>query len=124
MAFGMREPGEFFWASGALSSFLDNAPTYLTFAATAAGLEGVSTEGRYLAEFLNTGPTAHQLLAAISCGAVFMGANTYIGNGPNFMVKAIAEHHGVRMPGFFGYMAYSVSILIPIFVVVTLLFFR
>jgi Na+/H+ antiporter NhaD/arsenite permease-like protein len=124
MAFGMREPWEFFWASGALSSFLDNAPTYLTFAATAAGLQGVSTEGRYLAEFLQTGPLAHQLLAAISCGAVFMGANTYIGNGPNFMVKAIAEHHDVRMPGFFGYMAYSVGILIPIFVVVTLVFFR
>jgi len=124
-AFGMREPWQFFWATGALSSFLDNAPTYLTFAATASGLEGVSTEGRYLAEFLiQGGQRAAALLAAISCGAVFMGANTYIGNGPNFMVKAIAEQNGVRMPGFFGYMAYSVGILFPIFVVVTVIFFR
>jgi Na+/H+ antiporter NhaD/arsenite permease-like protein len=95
----------------------------LAFAATAAGLEGVSTEGRYLADFLATGSAAHELLAAISCGAVFMGANTYIGNGPNFMVKAIAEHGGVRMPSFFGYMAYSIGILIPIFIAVTLIFF-
>lgn len=114
----------FFWAAGALSSFLDNAPTYLTFAATAAGMEHVSTEGRYLAEFLTKGPVAEKLLAAISCGAVFMGANTYIGNGPNFMVKAIAEENGVRMPSFFGYMLYSGGILIPLFVVVTLVFFR
>jgi Na+/H+ antiporter NhaD/arsenite permease-like protein len=64
------------------------------------------------------------LLTAISCGAVFMGANTYIGNGPNFMVKAIAEENGVKMPSFFGYMAYSIGILIPIFGVVTLVFFR
>ena len=64
------------------------------------------------------------LLAAISCGAVFMGANTYIGNGPNFMVKAIAEEHGVKMPSFFGYMAWSCAILVPIFVLVTLVFFR
>jgi Na+/H+ antiporter NhaD/arsenite permease-like protein len=123
MGFAMTEPAQFFWATGALSSFLDNAPTYLTFAATAAGLEKVSTEGRYLADFLATGPRAHELLAAISMGAVFMGANTYIGNGPNFMVKAIAEHGGVRMPGFFGYMAYSLGILIPIFIAVTLIFF-
>ena len=123
-AFAMREPWQFFWATGALSSFLDNAPTYLTFAATASGLEGVSTEGRYLADFLSQGgERAAALLAAISCGAVFMGANTYIGNGPNFMVKAIAEENGVRMPGFFGYMAYSIAILIPIFVIVTLVFF-
>jgi Na+/H+ antiporter NhaD/arsenite permease-like protein len=124
LLYGMDQPWQFFWATGALSSFLDNAPTYLTFAATASGLEGVSTEGRYLAAFLDKGPQAHELLAAISCGAVFMGANTYIGNGPNFMVKAIAEHGGVRMPGFFGYMAYSIGVLIPIFVAVTLIFFR
>jgi Na+/H+ antiporter NhaD/arsenite permease-like protein len=121
-AFGMSEPWQYFWATGILSSFLDNAPTYLTFAATAAGTAGVSTEGRYLAEFLlrEGGP---EVLAAISCGAVFMGANTYIGNGPNFMVRAIAEESGVRMPSFFGYMVYSVAILIPIFVVVTFVFF-
>jgi Na+/H+ antiporter NhaD/arsenite permease-like protein len=119
----------FFWASGILSSFLDNAPTYLTFAATAAGMEHISTEGRYLAEFLKAGQAdpngiALQLLAAISCGSVFMGANTYIGNGPNFMVKAIAEENGVKMPGFFGYMAYSCGILVPLFIVVTFVFFR
>jgi Na+/H+ antiporter NhaD/arsenite permease-like protein len=119
----MSHPWQFFWSTGALSSFLDNAPTYLTLAATGAGVAGVSTEGRYLAEVLNTGPEAHQLLAAISCGAVFMGANTYIGNGPNFMVKAIAEHAEVRMPGFFGYMAYAMMVLIPIFVLVTVVFF-
>jgi Na+/H+ antiporter NhaD/arsenite permease-like protein len=124
MDFGLREPWQFFWATGSLSSFLDNAPTYLTFSATAAGLEGVAAEGRFLGEFLLRGDAAAGLLAAISTGAVLMGANTYIGNGPNFMVKAIAESTGVKMPSFFGYMAYSVGILIPIFVVVTLVFFR
>jgi len=90
-----------------------------------AGKEGVAaSSGNYLAEFLAKGPPAPALLAAISCGSVFMGANTYIGNGPNFMVKAIAEENGVKMPSFFGYMAYSGLILIPIFVAVTLVFFR
>jgi Na+/H+ antiporter NhaD/arsenite permease-like protein len=121
---GLRQPWQLFWASGGLSSFLDNAPTYLTFAATAAGLKGVAAEGRYLAEFLGLGPDAEALLRAISVGSVCMGANSYIGNGPNFMVKAIAEHHGVRMPSFFGYMAYSVGILVPIFIAMTFLFFR
>lgn len=124
---GIESPAEFFWASGILSSFLDNAPTYLTFAVTACGIQGINTEeGRYLAEFLKlpAATGAVQILAAISCGSVFMGANTYIGNGPNFMVKAIAEENNVRMPGFFGYMAYSCSILIPTFIVVTFLFFR
>jgi Na+/H+ antiporter NhaD/arsenite permease-like protein len=124
IAFNMRQPWQFFWAAGSLSSFLDNAPTYMTMAATAAGMEQVAARGQYLAQFLALGPQAASLLAAISCGAVFMGANTYIGNGPNFMVKAIAEENGVRMPSFFGYMAYSVMILIPLFVVVTLVFFR
>jgi Na+/H+ antiporter NhaD/arsenite permease-like protein len=119
----VREPWQFFWASGLLSSFLDNAPTYLTFAAMACGLDGIALEGRYLAAYLQTGAEAAAILAAISCGAVMMGANTYIGNGPNFMVKAIAEENGVRMPSFFGYMAYSAAILIPIFAVVTYLFF-
>ncbi len=122
-SFGLRTPAQFFWATGALSSFLDNAPTYLTFAATACGLAGVGLEGRYLAEFLARGAESAALLAAISCGAVFMGANTYIGNGPNFMVKAIAEERGVRMPSFFGYMLYSGGVLIPLFVIVTLVFF-
>jgi Na+/H+ antiporter NhaD/arsenite permease-like protein len=123
LAFGMDKPAHFFWATGLLSSFLDNAPTYLTFAATACGLNGVTVEERYLGTLLNQGPDAVQLLAAISCGAVFMGANTYIGNGPNFMVKAIAEENGVKMPSFFGYMAYSFGILLPIFALVTWVFF-
>ena len=120
----VREPWQFFWAAGMLSSFLDNAPTYLTFAAAASGLDGIALEGRYLAEYLAIGARAAETLAAISCGAVFMGAMSYIGNGPNFMVKAIAEENGVQMPSFFGYMGYSVAILIPIFALVTFLFFR
>ena len=122
--FGATEPAHFFWATGLLSSFLDNAPTYLTFTATAAGSLGISLDGRYLATLLAHGEHAVALLAAISCGAVFMGANTYIGNGPNFMVKAIAEQSGVKMPTFFGYMAYSMGVLMPLFVATTLLFFR
>jgi Na+/H+ antiporter NhaD/arsenite permease-like protein len=122
--FGLEHPWQFFWATGALSSFLDNAPTYLTFAATACGLEGIPLEGYYLRELIGRGIEAEKILAAISAGAVMMGANTYIGNGPNFMVKAIAETHGVKMPSFFGYMAYSCGVLLPIFAIVTLLFFR
>ncbi|MEJ1156978.1 sodium:proton antiporter [Prosthecomicrobium sp. N25] len=102
----------YFWMSGILSSFLDNAPTYLVFFNLAGGD----------AETL-MGPLALTLLA-ISCGSVFMGANTYIGNAPNFMVKAIAEERGVKMPSFFGYMAWSGAILVPLFVLVTLVFFR
>jgi Na+/H+ antiporter NhaD/arsenite permease-like protein len=107
---------QYFWASGALSSFLDNAPTYLVFVSLGQGAGTIPADLRTVTENL--------FLAAVSCGAVFMGANTYIGNGPNFMVKAIAEENGVKMPSFFGYMAWSGAILIPLFVVVTLLFFR
>jgi len=110
---GVRQPWQFFWAAGALSSFLDNAPTYLTFLALAQSL-GLPAE---------VVGVPHVILAAISVGAVAMGANTYIGNAPNFMVKAIAEARGVRMPSFFGYMAYSGGILLPLFVLVTVLFF-
>jgi Na+/H+ antiporter NhaD/arsenite permease-like protein len=124
VAFGLEHPWQFFWATGLLSSFLDNAPTYLALAAAAAGVEGIPLEGAYLKELLAHGPEAARVLAAISCGAVMMGANSYIGNGPNFMVKAIAESHGVKMPSFFGYMAYSCGVLLPIFAVVTLVFFR
>jgi Na+/H+ antiporter NhaD/arsenite permease-like protein len=120
---GIRSPAQFFWATGVLSSFLDNAPTYLTFAAAACGLDGIPLEGRYLATYLAQGGDNGAVLAAISAGAVFMGANTYIGNGPNFMVKAIAEHAGVRMPSFFGYMAYSGAVLLPVFAAVTAIFF-
>jgi Na+/H+ antiporter NhaD/arsenite permease-like protein len=101
----------YFWATGLLSSFLDNAPTYLVFFNTAGGD----------AELL-MGAKANTLLA-ISAGAVFMGANTYIGNAPNFMVRAIAEERGIAMPSFFGYMLWSFGILTPIFLVVTWLFF-
>jgi Na+/H+ antiporter NhaD/arsenite permease-like protein len=121
---GVDEPWEFFWATGLLSSFLDNAPTYLTFAATACGLADIPLEGRYLATFLAQAPRAAETLAAISCGAVFMGAMTYIGNGPNFMVKAIAERNGVAMPSFFGYVGYSAAVLGPLMLLCTVLFFR
>jgi len=121
--FELTKPAHFFWASGALSSVLDNAPTYLAFVASAAGLHGVAPHGPYIGT-LALDPSAAQLLAAISTGAVFMGANTYIGNAPNFMVRAIAEESGVKMPSFFGYMAYSVGILVPLFVLVSVVFFR
>src|SRR5215470_1103254 len=109
-----RARWHFFWATGALSSFLDNAPTYLTFLALGQGMD--------LADEIVGVP--HKILAAISAGAVFMGANTYIGNAPNFMVKAIAESRGVRMPSFFGYLAWSSVVLLPTFTLVTYLFFR
>ena len=109
---GTPNPAAYFWATGLLSSFLDNAPTYLVFFNTAGG-DPVQLMG----------PLA-STLAAISAGAVFMGANTYIGNAPNLMVKAIAESRGVAMPSFFGYMAWSFGILVPLFVIVTFLFFR
>jgi len=121
--FALTRPWHFFWASGSLSSVLDNAPTYLAFAASAAGLHGVAPHGAYIGG-LALDPVAAKLLAAISTGAVFMGANTYIGNAPNFMVKAIAEANGVKMPSFFGYLAYSAGILMPLFVLVSLVFFR
>lgn len=120
--FGLTQPWHFFWATGALSSVLDNAPTYLAFAASAAGLQGVPAHGPYIGALALDAETA-KLLAAISTGAVFMGANTYIGNAPNFMVKAIAEDNGVKMPSFFGYVAYSAGILLPLFVLVSLVFF-
>lgn len=101
----------YFWLTGALSSFLDNAPTYLVFFELAGGNpQHLMTE-------------AASTLAAISAGAVFMGANTYIGNAPNFMVYAIARHRGVKMPGFFGYMAWSGAVLIPAFLIAGFLFF-
>ncbi|QBK06538.1 sodium:proton antiporter [Hylemonella gracilis] len=109
---GTPNPAMYFWATGALSSFLDNAPTYLVFFNTAGG------DPALLMTSMAT------TLAAISAGAVFMGANTYIGNAPNLMVKAIAEDRGVKMPSFFGYMLWSVGILVPLFVLMTFVFFR
>jgi len=160
----VEEPWHFFWATGVLSSFLDNAPTYLTFFSTAIGklypagiiektaaqllmgnpeqlaaywqqLQGDPAMQGYLAKLAEHAGTAvgelsaealsgFKYLEAISAGAVFMGANTYIGNAPNFMVKSIAEEGGVSMPSFFGYMfKYSMPILVLSFVVVTLVFF-
>jgi Na+/H+ antiporter NhaD/arsenite permease-like protein len=109
---GQPDPAMYFWATGALSSFLDNAPTYLVFFNTAGGDPSVLMNA--------LAPT----LAAISAGAVFMGANTYIGNAPNLMVKAIAEERGVKMPSFFGYMAWSGAVLIPLFILETFIWFR
>jgi Na+/H+ antiporter NhaD/arsenite permease-like protein len=117
--FGITKSWQFFWLTGGLSSFLDNAPTYFTFATLAESI----TKGSITSLPLVAG-IREDLLIAISSGAVFMGAMTYIGNGPNFMVKAIAEHQGVKMPHFFAYMLYSVTILIPTFLFITILFFR
>ncbi len=109
---GSPDVAMYFWITGVLSSFLDNAPTYLVFFNTAGG------DPQTLMTTL--APT----LAAISAGAVFMGANSYIGNAPNLMVKAIAEDRGVKMPSFFGYMAWSFGILVPLFIVMTFIWFR
>ena len=117
----VQQPYHYFWITGALSSFLDNAPTYLTFFSTALGrfypgMPEATAVPLLLAE--------HPIyLLAISLGAVFFGANTYIGNAPNFMVRSIAEEAGVPMPSFFGYMAYSICILLPLFLVITLIYF-
>ena len=114
---GLTRPFEMFWATGALSSFLDNTPTYLVFLTTAGTLgsaAGIAT---------TVGTVAVKMLLAISCGAVFMGANTYIGNAPNFMVKSISDENGIKMPSFFGYMLCSLKYLIPVFIIDTLIFF-
>ena len=102
----------YFWVTGILSSFLDNAPTYLVFFNTASG-DAIELMGKLAGT-----------LAAISCGAVFMGANSYIGNAPNLMVKAIAEERGIRMPSFFGYMAWACVVLLPLFAIMSFIFFR
>ncbi|MCR5482203.1 MAG: sodium:proton antiporter [Clostridia bacterium] len=114
---GLHDPWQFFWITGLLSSFLDNAPTYLVFLTTAGSVgftEGIVT---------TVGTVAPKILMAVSAGAVFMGANTYIGNAPNFMVKSIAEENKIKMPSFFGYMAWSLAILVPTFIIDTLVFF-
>ena len=114
---GISEPYQMFWATGALSSFLDNTPTYLVFLTTAGTLGltgGIPTA---------LGQIPVNLLEAISCGAVFMGANTYIGNAPNFMVKAISDENGVNMPSFFGYILWSLTFLVPVFILDMLVFF-
>jgi Na+/H+ antiporter NhaD/arsenite permease-like protein len=117
----VQSPAEFFWATGILSSFLDNAPTYLTFLSTALGrlypdLPERTAILRLISEY-------NLYLEAVATGAVFMGANTYIGNAPNLMIKSIAEESGVEMPSFFGYMKYSLLVLIPVFLLATWVFF-
>lgn len=136
-------PGMFFWSTGMLSSFLDNAPTYLSFLSAAVGKFAIPGGMDALKDFYALeeqmaagGATIswmfglfhitpfEEYLLAISLGAVFFGANTYIGNGPNFMVKSIAEQSGIECPSFFGYMIkYSIPILIPVFAIVWILFF-
>jgi Na+/H+ antiporter NhaD/arsenite permease-like protein len=110
---GIESPAGFFWATGAISAMLDNAPTYLVFFKTAQvlGIPGPAQAG-----------VPETLLVAISLGAVFLGAMTYIGNGPNFMVKAIAEESGVKMPGFVGYVGYSAAVLLPVYLLMQVLF--
>jgi Na+/H+ antiporter NhaD/arsenite permease-like protein len=110
-AFHVQQAHQIFWVSGLLSSFLDNAPTYLTFLSLAKtmpihGTAILLTDGSRVSEIV---------LEALSLGCVFMGAMTYIGNGPNFMVRSIANRSGVKMPSFFGYMAWSVACLVPVF---------
>jgi Na+/H+ antiporter NhaD/arsenite permease-like protein len=120
---GFSSAHAFFWFTGLLSSFLDNAPTYVVFFQTAGTLSDISGASLVGVQ-TSTGTISSLLLVAISYGSVFMGANTYIGNGPNFMVKSIAESAGVKMPSFFGYIfRYSLPILLPLFVVFTLIFF-
>jgi Na+/H+ antiporter NhaD/arsenite permease-like protein len=114
---GLTHPSQMFWVTGALSSFLDNTPTYLVFLTTAGSMGFVSG----LTTALGIVPA--KMLTAISCGAVFMGAITYIGNAPNFMVKSISDENGVKMPSFFGYIVWSLCCLVPVFLIDTLLFF-
>ncbi len=114
---GLTRPVQMFWVTGALSSFLDNTPTYLVFLTTSGAMDysqGIAT---------TLGKIPVGMLTAISCGAVFMGANTYIGNAPNFMVKAISDENGIHMPSFFGYILWSLCILVPVFILDTLVFF-
>jgi Na+/H+ antiporter NhaD/arsenite permease-like protein len=109
---GTFNPTTYFWLTGALSSFLDNAPTYLIFFNLAGG-DPLVLKAQHA-----------QILLAISAGAVFMGANSYIGNAPNFLVKAVAEEKGVRMPSFFAYCGWAAVFLVPLFVLLTFIFFR
>ena len=116
---GIDSPLKFFWSTGALSAFLDNSPTYVVFL-TAAGALGTTAAGSIAT---TVGSVAPDILLAISAGAVFMGAITYIGNAPNFMVKSIAERAQIKMPSFFGYMGWSCAILVPLFIIDSLIFF-
>jgi Na+/H+ antiporter NhaD/arsenite permease-like protein len=117
---GLEKTWQFYYASGALSSFLDNTPTAVAFHSVASGLDPIQLAG--FGEDMMAGIPAI-LLKAICMGSVFFGAMTYIGNGPNFMVKAIAEENGVKMPSFFGYMfKFSLIVLLPVYILVQLIF--
>jgi Na+/H+ antiporter NhaD/arsenite permease-like protein len=125
-ALGLNGPHEFFWWTGFLSSVLDNAPTYVVFFETAAASPQFAGHAFHemVAQSGESGDSARQLLVAISVGSVFMGSMTYIGNGPNFMVRAIAEQAGVPMPSFFGYaLRFSIPWLIPVFLLVNWILF-
>jgi Na+/H+ antiporter NhaD/arsenite permease-like protein len=122
-ALGIRTPAAFFWATGGLSAVLDNAPTYIVFLEAAKSVPQDGAFVTLVSGMHETGHVSAASLAAISCGAVFMGALTYIGNGPNFLVRAIAEQAGVPMPTFFGYLRYSLAVLLPILVIVSFVFF-
>ena len=118
----VNTPAQYFWVSGSLSSFLDNAPAYLTFFNSALGKFYPGMPESQAVTFLIEEKIPY--LAAISAGSVFMGANSYIGNAPNFMVKSIAEEAGVKMPSFFGYMfKYSIPILVVLFIIITFIFY-
>lgn len=121
---GLTQPWHYFWASGGLSAFLDNGPTYLAFTAAAQGQVGALSAAGLMSSHVVAGVAPSTLLAAVSCGASMMGALSYIGNAPNFMVKAVAEASGLKMPSFVSYLGYATIILLPIFAVVTLVFFR
>jgi Na+/H+ antiporter NhaD/arsenite permease-like protein len=119
---GITQPWQFFWTAGALSSFLDNAPTYMTFLSLGQGVtQSLGLAGNLVST--RGGDILEPLLKAVSLGAVFMGANTYIGNAPNFMVKSISDQSKVRMPSFFGYMLWSGAVLLPLFAAITFIFF-
>jgi Na+/H+ antiporter NhaD/arsenite permease-like protein len=120
VSLGLSSPTHFFWLTGMLSSFLDNAPTYVVFFQTATSMTSAAGEG--ILALPGGAFIREDLLAGISLGAVFMGANTYIGNGPNFMVKSIAEQSGIRMPSFFAYFLLAIVVLVPVFIVVNLIF--
>jgi len=115
---------QFYWLSGGLSSFLDNAPTYATYFALGQGVTKglLASNPDLVVVATRTGPIGWNILVAVSLGSVFMGANTYIGNAPNFMVKSICEEAGVKMPSFFGYMLYSIAVLIPTFLLIMVMF--
>jgi Na+/H+ antiporter NhaD/arsenite permease-like protein len=122
---GITTVRQFFWGSGCLSSVLDNAPTYLNFLTAAFGLQHMSLENPAHVQAVLGDPKLWEYIVAVSLGSVFFGASTYIGNGPNFMVKSIAESAGVKCPSFFGYIVrYTLPILIPLFVLVSWLFLR